>query len=28
MFSAYGVVEDAGYKHRLYLGHFESDLSA
>lgn len=28
MFSAYGVVEDAGYKDRLYLGHFESEASA
>ena len=28
MFSAYAVVEDAGYKDRLYLGHFESEQSA
>lgn len=28
MYSAYGVVEDTGYKDRLYLGHFESELAA
>ncbi len=28
MFQAYGVVEDAGDKNRLYLGHFLSESAA